>query len=266
LDEGIVVRVKLHGAGSGRDANGARPETGPENWDNRMTWNPSERLPLFPLGTALVPGMDLPLHIFEERYRRLMRDRIGHEPVFGVVFISAGREVGDRPQIHRVGTAATLIDSTEHADGRYSILVRGARRFRILDEDWSSAYLTAAVEWLEEAPGDADRSWELSNQATDRWRKFVIALARLVGDRDEVDTIAEQIVARLPSDPTERCYEIIGQLPVPAATRQRLLESPTTEARLGELLDLLESERRLMTALGTTPTLSYATNRPLGSN
>ena len=231
-----------------------------------MTWKSSAHLPLFPLGTALVPGMDLPLHIFEERYRRLMRDRIGQEPVFGVVLISTGREVGDRPEIHRVGTAAVLTDSTEHADGRYSILIRGARRFRVLDEDWSGAYLTAAVEWLDETPGDIDRVQELSSQATDRWRKFVIALARLVGDRDEVDAIAGQIVARLPSDPTARCYEIIGQMPVPATTRQRLLESPTTEERLKALLDLLESERRLMTALGTTPTLSYATNRPLGSN
>jgi Lon protease-like protein len=231
-----------------------------------MTWNPSERLPLFPLGTALVPGMDLPLHIFEERYRRLMRDRIGREPVFGVVLISAGREVADHPEIHRIGTAATLIDSTEHPDGRYSILVRGARRFRVLDEDWSNAYLTAAIEWLDESPGDVDRLPELSQQATERWRKFVIALARLVGDRDEVDTIAEQIVSRLPSDPTERCYEIIGQLPVPAATRQRLIEVDTTELRLCELLNLLEVERRLMTALGTTPTLAYATNRSLGSN
>ncbi len=231
-----------------------------------MTWNPSERLPLFPLGTTLVPGMDLPLHVFEDRYRRLMRDRIGRDPIFGVVLIRAGREVIDRPDIHRVGTAATLIDASEHPDGRYSIMVRGDRRFRVLDEDWSSSYLTAAVEWLDETPGSTGRLPDLSSQATDRWRRFVIALARLVGDRDEVDAIAGQIVARLPSDPTERCYEIIGQLPIPAATRQRLLESPTTEDRLGELLDLLENERRLMTALGTTPTLAYATSRPLGSN
>lgn len=231
-----------------------------------MSSIPSERLPLFPLGAALIPGMDLPLHVFEERYRQLMRDRIGHDPVFGVVLIKSGREVADRPEIHRIGTASTLIDATEHPDGRYSILVRGARRFRVLDADWSRPYLTATVEWLDEREGDPERCRDLSAQAAVRWHKFVTALAQLVGDQGEVDAIAEQIVSRLPSDPTERCYEIIGQLPVPAATRQRLLETATTEDRLQALLDLLESERRLMTALGSSPTLSYATNRPLNSN
>ncbi len=93
-----------------------------------------------------------------------------------------------------------------------------------------------------------------------------MALARLAGDRDELETIADQLVARLPKHPTERCYEIVGQFPIPAGTRQRLLEMPTTESRLQALAELLESERRLMTALGSTPTLSYATNRSLGAN
>lgn len=223
-------------------------------------------MPLFPLGAALVPGMELPLHIFEERYRRLMRDRVGGNPVFGVVLIRAGREVADRPAIFRIGTAASLVDATEHEDGRYSIVVRGGRRFRVVEEDWSTDYLTGGVEWLSEPEGDAERCQELAIGATDRWRKFVVALARLVGDRDEVDAIADQIVVRLPRDPTERCYAILGQLPVPATTRQRLLEFPTTEGRLQTLIGLLETERRLMTAFGSMPTLSYATNRPVDAN
>jgi Lon protease-like protein len=226
----------------------------------------SDLLPLFPLGAALVPGMELPLHIFEERYRRLMSDRRGADPIFGVVLIRAGREVADHPVVFRVGTAASVVDATEHEDGRSSIVVRGGRRFAVGEEDWSTGYLTATVDWLDEPEGDVRRCRELAIRAADRWRKFVAALARLVGDRDEVDAIADQIVARLPGDPTERCYAIIGQLPVPATTRQRLLELATTENRLQTLIDLLESERKLMTALGTMPTLSYATNRPMETN
>jgi Lon protease-like protein len=210
--------------------------------------------------------MELPLHIFEERYRRMMRDRRGLDPVFGVVLIRAGREVADHPEIFRVGTAALLVDLSEHEDGRCSIVVRGGRRFEVVDKDWSAGYLTGSIEWLPEPEGDAERCRVLAIEATDRWRRFVIALARLVGDGDEVAAIADQIVARLPSDPTERCYAILGQLPVPAATRQRLLELETTDSRLRALGELVESERRLMTAFGTTPTLSYATNRPLGAN
>jgi Lon protease-like protein len=231
-----------------------------------MRTDPTEQLPLFPLGTTLVPGMDLPLHIFEERYRRLMRDQTGRDPIFGVVLIRSGREVADQPQVHRVGTAAGLIEATEHADGRYSIQVRGERRFRILDENWSRGYLTATVVWLDESVGDVGRCRALAVGATEQWRSFVVALARIVGDKDEVEAIAERVVAQLPEGPTERCYDIMGHLPVPAATRQRLLELPTTEDRLQTLLDLLVTERRLMTALGGRPTLSFATNRPLGSN
>jgi len=231
-----------------------------------MRSDPTARLPLFPLGTTLVPGMDLPLHIFEERYRRLMKDQTGRDPIFGVVLIRSGREVADQPQVHRIGTAAELIEATEHADGRYSIQVRGGRRFRVLDEDWSRGYLTATVEWLDEAEGDAGRCWALAIEATEQWRSFVVALARMIGNEDEVEAIAERVVAQLPEVPTERCYEIMGQLPVPAATRQRLLELPTSEDRLQALLELLVTERRLMTALGGRPTLSFATNRPLGSN
>jgi Lon protease-like protein len=210
--------------------------------------------------------MEIPLHIFEERYRKLMRQRRDADPIFGVVLIRAGREVADRPEIFRVGTAASLVDATEHEDGRYSIIVRGRKRFRVVEEDWTTDVLIGGVEWLDEPTGDVEQCRAFALKATDRWHKFVFALARLVGDRDEVTAIADQIVARLPGDPTERCYAILGQFPVPATTRQRLLELPTTEIRLQTLIELLETERRLMTAFGTMPTLSYATNRPLGTN
>lgn len=226
----------------------------------------SDRLPLFPLGAALMPGMELPLHIFEDRYRRMMEERRGVDPAFGVVLIRAGREVADRPEIFRIGTAATLVAMTEHEDGRYSIVIRGGRRFNVVAEDWSTNYLTGGIEWLAEPVGDADRCRELAIGATERWRQFVAALARMVGDRDEGDAIADQIVLRLPADPTERCYAILGQLPVPAASRQRLLELPATDSRLRALIDLVDTERRLMTAFDTMPTLSYATNRPVGTN
>ena len=68
----------------------------------------SDVLPLFPLGTALMPGMDLPLHIFEERYRRMLIDQHGADPLFGVVMIRSGREVVDQPEIREIGTAASL--------------------------------------------------------------------------------------------------------------------------------------------------------------
>src|SRR5262245_23460490 len=89
-----------------------------------------ESLPVFPLGTVLFPGMVLPLHIFEDRYRRLMRDRQGAEPIFGVALTSRGQEVGDEAEIHRVGTAASLVGAGRYPDGRWDVVVQGGRRFR----------------------------------------------------------------------------------------------------------------------------------------
>jgi Lon protease-like protein len=91
-----------------------------------------EPLPLFPLGTVLFPGMLLPLHVFEERYRTLMRDQQGRDPIFGVVLTSQGREVADTPEIHRVGTAASLVAAGRYPDGRYDLVVRGGRGFGCL--------------------------------------------------------------------------------------------------------------------------------------
>src|ERR1044071_6464285 len=108
----------------------------------------SERLPLFPLGSVLFPGLVLPLHIFEERYRALVRHLLRDdetESAFGVVAIQQGWEVaaadgGDRPTgghtsvtLHDIGCTAELRQVTELPDGRFDIVTVGRRRFRVED-------------------------------------------------------------------------------------------------------------------------------------
>ena len=95
----------------------------------------SERLPLFPLGTVLFPGLVLPLHIFEPRYRRLVRDLLGGpSPMrFGVIAIREGRETGVRgvSALHEVGCVAAVKEITELDEGRYDLLTVGTQRFRL---------------------------------------------------------------------------------------------------------------------------------------
>src|SRR5580704_11413337 len=99
----------------------------------------SEMLPLFPLGTVLYPGLLLPLHIFEERYRRLVRDLLdGPEPQrFGVIAIRQGRETGvdGVSDLYEIGCTATLRRVAEHEDGRYDLVTVGADRFRLASLD-----------------------------------------------------------------------------------------------------------------------------------
>jgi len=198
-------------------------------------------LPLFPLGTVLFPGMLLPLHIFEERYRRLIGTRYGEEPIFGVVLTKQGREVADEPAIHEIGTAAELVGAGRYPDGRYDLIVRGSRRFRVHGQNWSTGYLTADVEWLEEPPG-APGSPSLAHQAGLAFEQFLTAFERATG--------ADISRQDLPVDPTELAYALCARIPLDTWERQRLLEQPTTTDRLIHLLAIVRRERDLLLATG----------------
>ena len=142
------------------------------------------RLPVFPLATVLFPGLVLPLHIFEERYRALVRHLVdlpeGAPREFGVVAIQAGWEVapagpGARATpsvgevtLHEVGCTAELRQVTELADGGFDIVTVGRRRFRIAEvDDSAEPYLTADVEWLPE-PGRPGRGGRPAGRPGDR--------------------------------------------------------------------------------------------------
>lgn len=225
-----------------------------------------ELLPLFPLGAVLLPGMDLPLQIFEPRYRQLMQDQRGVDPIFGVVLIRAGREVIDHPEVRQIGTAATLMADRADPDGRTSILVRGTRRFRTLETNWSRDYLTGYIEWLPEEEGNATACEALATQATDQWGQLVRRLAGMISRSDDVSDMVETLIARLPENPNDRCYQILGQLPIPAGTRQHYLEIATTEDRLTSVVELLRNERRLISALSGAPLLNYTSTQPANLN
>jgi Lon protease-like protein len=202
-----------------------------------------ERLPLFPLGTVLFPGMLLPLHLFEERYRRLMEERQGASPVFGVVLTRQGREVGDQPAVHGVGTAAELLGAGRYPDGRYDVVVRGERRFQIGDEDWSRGYLTAEVGWLDDGVASAAAGADRLGQRVSRaYEGFLAAFERTAGvevPRDE-----------LPGDPAALAYAICARVPLDTWERQALLEEATTERRLERLAATLRRERELLLETG----------------
>ena len=123
----------------------------------------SDRLPLFPLGTVLFPGLVLPLHVFEERYRDLVRDLLElpeQDRRFGVVAIREGREVGADgvTALHEVGCVARLRQVTPYDDGRFDIVAAGVGRFRLTGLADGAAYATGLVEPLLDQLGPADEA------------------------------------------------------------------------------------------------------------
>ena len=208
-----------------------------------MDGPPEERLPLFPLGTVLFPGMLLPLHVFEERYRQLMRDRAGVDPIFGVVLTRHGREVGDQPEIHDVGTAASLVGAGRYPDGRYDLVVRGGRRFRVAAGDWDRGYLTTTITWLEEDPGlPPDDLAPLADRVARTYEHFLAAFQQATGldvAREDLDTT-----------PPALAYAVCARLPLDTWERQRLLEDTSTTDRLTRLLAVLRRERDLLLETG----------------
>ena len=103
---------------------------------------------MFPLGTVLLPGEGLPLHVFEPRYRALVLDCLAADdgPRFGVVLIARGHEVGGGDERHDLGVMARIVRHEMTPDGRFGLFCVGGERIRV-------------VEWLADDPVPAERWW-----------------------------------------------------------------------------------------------------------
>jgi Lon protease-like protein len=242
-------------------------------------------LPLFPLHTVLCPGIALPLHIFEDRYRALTQHCLDTSSPFGIVLIREGREVGPGTvSFSAVGTLAEIREAGTYPDGRFDLLVVGTGRFAI-DEVATERepYLVGDVTVLEDEIGDSEEAERLAAIAVRRFAHYLALLQPRDGEtapdidiRVEVETERptptdaqagsdddELPAARvvLPDDPTTLSHLLSGIIQVEAVRRQELLEAETTVERLRDLLVLIGREtfllsRRLRTFVPDVPSLA----------
>jgi Lon protease-like protein len=144
-------------------------------------------LPLFPLNTVLCPGIAMPLHVFEDRYRALVRHCVETTSPFGVVLIREGRETGTGAiSFSGIGTIAEIRDAGRHEDGRFDLLVVGTRRFairRVLEG--RGPYLVADAEILDETVDDPAIAQQLANKATRRFVTYLELLQPRSGETSE---------------------------------------------------------------------------------
>jgi Lon protease-like protein len=209
-----------------------------------------ESLPLFPLHVVLFPGLPLPLHIFEPRYRLMIGQCLEADAPFGVVLIRAGREVGDPAEPYPVGTTARIVQHERLADGRLNLLCVGRQRFRIRELRTDRPYLAADVEPLAERPTEPQAA-DLSATLTERVRGFLGARAPALD---------------LPADPAALSFAVAALMPLDLSERQALLELTSTAARLRSLITCVERETRLRGRVGTTRPASPSTLGDLSPN
>jgi Lon protease-like protein len=237
----------------------------------------SEMLPLFPLSTVLFPGMRLPLHIFEERYR-LLAARLLELPEprrFGVIAIRQGHEVGEDgvTALHEVGCVATIKQIVPHPDGRYDLAAVGTARFRLLRLDDSLPYFQGEIEPLpdEEEPGDdasqapASAAGEPGSAAGEVPGGVLGLASRRVqaGFRAYLNALADRgggviSVADLPEEPVLLSYVVGAAMIIDLPERQSLLAAPTALDRLRRERSLLVRETAMLRATTSRPAPDFA--------
>lgn len=189
------------------------------------------RADIFPLHTVLFPAQALPLHIFEERYRKMIRRVLDEGADFGVSLIQSGKEaLGPVADVHNRGTMARIVHVEILADGRMHLLAVGTERFRILSEDRSGDVLTGEIEIFPPltAHGESDR----------RVDKLWDELARLAESNDR----------RLPARPeslVDAVYSAAGLLEIPRHQKQTFLEKDTYDELVDSVLTALERQKSL---------------------
>src|SRR5487761_1786616 len=206
-------------------------------------------LPLFPLGTVLCPGMVLPLHVFEERYRRLVQDLLdGPEPRrFGVIAIREGRETGADgvSALYDVGCVAVLRDADRHDDGRFDLVTVGTERFRLGPLDRSRPYLRAEVEPISDDVADPQAAALAVRVVQGSFRGYLDALVQQGG--------ATVVIEEIPDEPVLLSYVIAAAMIIDLPERQGLLAEPDAASRLLAERALLIRETGMLRATTTRP-------------
>jgi Lon protease-like protein len=226
-------------------------------------------LPLFPLGTVLFPGMVLPLHIFEERYRRLVADLLdGPEPRrFGVIAIREGHEVGVDAvtSLYDVGCVAVVRDVKRHEDGQFDLVTVGTERFRLGEIDRSLPYLRAQVEVMPDDGAVAGSGDEpdygvesVASAESVTPAETVAVRAAQVAFRDYLEALVQEggatvRIESLPDEPELLSYVVAASMIIDLPERQSLLASPDAVSRLVAERGLLASESAMLRATTSRP-------------
>ena len=194
--------------------------------------NSRRRLPLFPLNIVLFPNASLPLQIFEERYKLMLRECMESDNRFGVALIREGPEVGGPAVPHEIGTVAHITQVNRIEGDRFFISAVGVQRFKVIDVTQREPFVAADVELLEDASPDLTSSDEVVREATEAFSDYARASVGVAGG-----WVSR---TRVPSEPEALSYHIANTAQMDLGEKQRLLEHDSSASRLAAEVELLK--------------------------
>jgi ATP-dependent Lon protease len=190
-------------------------------------------LPLFPLAVVLFPGVPLPLHIFEPRYRQMLEDVQARDSLFGLCYFDGSTSTQERPAVGSTGCVARVTNVHSLPDGRSNILTVGLIRFRIEEYVESDhPYLVTRVSYFEDEAENEEVLQQSSREVAETFTRIARAVRTINDERANLPDISD-------TDPERLSFLVAAAMEVEPELKQGLLELRSTSERLRRLRDIL---------------------------
>lgn len=190
-------------------------------------------LPIFPLSIVLFPGVPLPLHIFEQRYRQMLNDIRVSNNLFGVSYIDSSTSQQEVPPAGHIGCVAEVSETQTLPDGRSNILTVGVIRYRIEEYlERGDPYLVARVSFFEDEDDDNELLRNSSREVAETFTRIARAVRIINDERANLPDISG-------TEPQQLSFLVAAAMEVDTDLKQELLEMRSTSERLRRLRDML---------------------------
>jgi ATP-dependent Lon protease len=193
-----------------------------------------KHLPIFPLPLVMLPNEMVPLHIFEDRYRQMLKDVEGENRMFGITYFESPGTPIEKPPVGSIGCIAEVRETETLPDGRSNILTLGVIRYRLIDYvESGDPYLVGDLEFFEDDPEDRSAVEPLADEVFALFERMARAALKMSGNRGRLPEIQR-------ADPEALSFLITAAFNFESEKKYQLLEMTSTSGRLQNLKDILD--------------------------